>query len=384
MISKNDIDNALAAAKRFELIESAGHLEKTGRHWQQTETMGIDTEFIRERTYRAELGLVQVSDGQKVWLVDPLKTGPLEAVKQLCERSGALKVLHAPSEDIGVLAHAADTTPAPLFDTQIACAMLGQPLQMSYHKTAEWLLQVHIDKGETRSRWLKRPLRPAQLKYAALDVCLLPLMQKELLSRLREAGRQDWLMEDCRRLSDKARAPTEPDSAWKRINGGNRLEPAALAALKELASWREIEAERRNIARGFVVTDAALVAIAGRQPTTSAALAALDVLHPSAQQHFGKAMLEIVERVRGQGLELMPPPPLTPRQRKLLDAMRKRVLCKAQALSVDPALLASRRDLELLLQPAAETGLPERFSGWRRAVITDELLALKAGYGDPG
>ncbi len=379
MIRQSDIDSALAAAKKFELVETADELEAAGRRWRQKQVLGIDTEFIRERTYRADLGLVQVSDGDRVWLVDPLKTGPLESVKRLCEHAGTLKVLHAPSEDIAVLAHAAQSSLMPLFDTQIACAMLGQPLQMSYHKVAEWLLQVHIDKGETRSRWLRRPLRPAQLKYAALDVCLLPLMQQELAARLQAMGRADWLREDCQRLLDKSRAPAHPGSAWKRISGANRLDPAARAVLRDLARWREKEAERSNMARGFVVKDTALIAIARQQPANEAALAALDVLHPAARQRYGKDLLNVIAKARGEGRKIDPPEPLTGKQRKILAAMRKRVQQKASELSVDPALLASRRDLESLLQAAANAALPERFNGWRRALITDDLLALKAG-----
>ena len=176
MINNHAISTAIAAADTAIMVETAAHLQQAIDHWQRSEVIGIDTEFFRERTYRAELGLVQLSDGHQVWLVDPLKTGPLQIFAAFFESATVTKILHAPPEDLEVLLYTTSTCPEPLFDTQIACAMLGQPLQMSYHKTVEWLLGVTIDKGETRSNWLKRPLRAAQLHYAALDVCLLPLM----------------------------------------------------------------------------------------------------------------------------------------------------------------------------------------------------------------
>jgi len=376
MMSKSEITTALDAADQFIVIESRGALQKAAEQWRQTARLGIDTEFVRERTYRAGLGLIQLSDGKNVWLADPLKCGSLKPVAALCEDPSTLKVLHAPSEDIAVLWHTTQASPTPLFDTQIACAMLGESLQMSYKKTVKWLLQLDIYKGETRSNWLHRPLRPAQLKYAALDVCLLPLMHKILFARLQAMGRERWLMEDCTRLIDKARTAVDPEMAWQRINGANRLEPTALAILKELAAWREKEADKRNRARGFVVPDAALLTISQCRVTDTASLTALDALHPVALKRYGAIMAGIVSRVLDEGLKLTPPAALNPAQRRLLITMRATVLNKAKALAIDPALLASRRELETLLRNTPDAPIPERFSGWRQAIITDELLAL--------
>ncbi len=197
MINQSEINIALAAADQPIMVESAEQLQQAIETWLGCEVIGIDTEFVRERTWRAELGLVQLSDGERVWLVDPLKTGPLHPLAALFEDKNTVKILHAPSEDLDVLLYTTGAVPEPLFDTQIACAMLGQSLQMGYHKTVEWLLGIIVDKGETRSNWCKRPLRPAQLHYAALDVILLPMMHRQLLTRLQDLGRENWLAEDC-------------------------------------------------------------------------------------------------------------------------------------------------------------------------------------------
>ena len=380
MINQSEINTALAAADQPIMVESAAQLQQAIKTWLGCEVIGIDTEFVRERTWRADLGLVQLSDGKTVWLVDPLKTGPLHPLSALLEDTATVKILHAPSEDLDVLLYTTGAVPEPLFDTQIACAMLGESLQMGYHKTVEWLLGIIVDKGETRSNWCKRPLRPAQLHYAALDVILLPMMQRQLLSRLQDLGRSVWLDEDCARLLKKTQTPADPEQSWKRINGNGRLDGTALAILQSLATWRDKEAERRNLARGFVIKDTALLTIANQQPGSLDALSELDIWHPNAIQRNGHILIATIDQILQQGITAQPLVMLQPEHRKLMSDMRRLVLGKATELAVDPALLASKRELEsLILTPQGEP-LPERFLGWRKDVITNELIVLKDAF----
>ncbi len=380
MINQSEINIALAAADQPIMVESAEQLQQAIETWLGCEVIGIDTEFVRERTWRAELGLVQLSDGERVWLVDPLKTGPLHPLAALLEDKNIVKILHAPSEDLDVLLYTTGTVPEPLFDTQIACAMLGESLQMGYHKTVEWLLGIIVDKGETRSNWCKRPLRPAQLHYAALDVVLLPMMHRQLLTRLQDLGRENWLAEDCARLLNKAQTPADPEQAWKRINGNSRLDGASLAILQSLATWRDKEAERRNLARGFVIKDTALLTIANQQPDSLDALSELDIWHPKAIQRNGHNLIAIIDQILQEGISAQAPDMLQPEHRKLMSDMRRLVLGKATELDVDPALLASKRELESLILSPQDEPLPERFLGWRKDIITDELIVLKDAF----
>jgi len=380
MINKDEVDTALAAALEPVMVKTAAQLEQAVNSWLDCKLIGIDTEFVRERTWRAELGLVQLSDGKTVWLVDPLKTGPLQALAALFEDSSIVKILHAPSEDLDVLLYTTGAVPNPLFDSQIACAMLGESLQMGYHKTVEWLLNLTIDKGETRSNWLNRPLRPAQLHYAALDVCLLPMMHRQLTSRLEALGRNEWLNEDCDRMLNKAQTLANPEHAWKRIGGHNRLDGTELAILQVLASWRDKEAEKRNLARGFVIKDQALMTIATQQPDSLDTLSALDVWHPKAILRNGHALIAIIDRVLDQGQVADAPAMLQPEHKKLMGDMRSWVQRKATELSVEPALLASKRELEgLILTPQGES-ISERFLGWRKDVISNSLVELKDAF----
>jgi ribonuclease D len=377
MISKSEISIALAAAEQPIMIESAAQLQEALAEWLSCEVIGIDTEFVRERTWRADLGLVQLSDGKRVWLVDPLKTGPLDSLAALFETESVIKVLHAPSEDLDILFYVSGAVPEPLFDTQVACSMLGQSLQMGYHSTVEWLLELTIDKGETRSNWIKRPLRPAQLKYAALDVCLLPMMYRQLRSQLLELGRLEWLQEDCTRLLNKARTASDPTQSWKRINGNGRLDETSLAILQALCTWREAVAEKSNLARGFVIKDTALLTLANQKPGTLEALSKLDIWHPKSIQRHGQTVLNIIQQCLDRGLKSRSPADLEPEHRKLMSNMRRLVLERSTKLKLEPALLASRRELEgLILSPGGEP-VPERFLGWRKDIISDDLIALK-------
>jgi ribonuclease D len=382
MNNQNEINTALAAADQPIMIESAAQLELAVKDWLQCEVIGIDTEFVRERTWRADLGLVQLSDGKRVWLVDPLKTGPLDPLSSLFKHQAITKILHAPSEDLDVLLYTTGAVPNPLFDTQIACAMLGQPLQMGYHTTVEWLLDITIDKDQTRSNWCKRPLHAAQIRYAALDVCLLPMMYRQLRAKLKELDRESWLAEDCARLLSRAETPADPEQSWKRLNGNSRLDGTSLAILKTLATWRDREAEKQNLARGFVIKDQALMTIANKKPGSLSALSDLDVWHPNAVQRHGPALIGHIDQILQQGLTSTPPDVLKPEHRKLMNDMRKLVQQRATELSVDPALLASRRELEGLILSAENEPLPERFLGWRKDIITGDLIALKEAFHD--
>jgi ribonuclease D len=380
MSDKSEIKKALAAADGPKMVETAAQLKVAVKQLLNSEVIGIDTEFVRERTWRADLGLVQISDGKRVWLVDPLKTGPLDPLSALFENKNVVKVLHAPSEDLDVLLYTTGAVPNPLFDTQTACAMLGESLQMGYHTTVEWLLGITIDKGETRSNWIKRPLRPAQLHYAALDVCLLPVMYRLLKARLVELGRTVWLAEDCDRILNKALTPADPEMAWKRINGNGRLDGASLAILQSIATWRDDEAERRNLARGFVIKDADLLTIANRKPDSLDALSKLDIWHPNAIKRHGQTLVDIIQRISREDLTAEPLKTLQPEHRKLLSSMQRLVLERSTKLSVEPALLASRRELERLILSPADEPLPERFLGWRKDIITNDLVALKEAH----
>ncbi|NIV33327.1 MAG: ribonuclease D, partial [Anaerolineae bacterium] len=358
------------------LVESSQSLEKAEREWRTCPVLGLDTEFLRERTYRADLGLVQVSDGTTAWLVDPVVIDDLSPLKAVLEDPSIEMVIHSGSEDFEVIYHQLGVTPQGVVDSQIACAMLGQSLQLGYHHAVNWLFGIEIEKDHTRSNWLRRPLSAGQLRYAALDVVLLPSMMERLRAELERLDRWDWLLEEVRRMARKSIQDIAPDSAWMRIGGVGSLDDSERKVIAALAAWRETTAIKRNIARGFVISDAGLLALARMQPGSEAELNEITDLHPRAIQRYGRVWLTLIRQAPSMP-HLPPLPQLTPRQRRWLKSMRQEIAEIAGSLGVDAALLASRKQLEQFIIQYSETGqVPERFTGWRQEVITSQLLKI--------
>ncbi|MGD8358622.1 MAG: ribonuclease D [Lysobacterales bacterium] len=376
-MQRTTLNNALSAAEHPILLTSEAQLRDAERAWADAAILGIDTEFVRERTYRAELGLVQISDGETAWLYDPQAFEDAAPLTRLLEDDSCLKVLHSGSEDLEVLLHSVSALPDPLVDTQIACAMLGQPLQLAYHGAVKWLFDVEIEKDQTRSNWCRRPLTDNQLRYAAMDVVLLPDMCSLLRDRLQKEGRWSWLEEDVARLQRGALVPVDPELAYLRIGGAPRLDDAGLATLQALAEWRERTAAERNRARGFVISDAGLMQLAREKPSSARQLESLDQVHPGARRRYGADLLQLIARSRSSQGSVVMPEPLDGRQQKILKRMKDIVARQARSLGIEAALLASRKELEKLVRSAAAgEPPPERFLGWRKEVITDELLAV--------
>jgi ribonuclease D len=371
------IDIAITASKHPIVLDTGAQLARAHKAWKKSTVLGIDTEFLRERTYWAQLGLIQVSDGQTAWLIDPLVIDNLEPFLDLMNDPSCTLIFHSPTEDLEVLWHSLGVVPANMVDTQLACAMLGQPLQMSYHNTAQWLLEVPVSKDQTRSNWTKRPLTDRQLEYAALDVTLLPLMWSDLKPRLVELDRGNWLSEDIDRLVQSTRCPTDPQQAYLRIKGALRLNPPQVNVLRALAAWREEQAVRQDLPRGFVIKDNILLQIASMKNISLENLLTLKDIRPHAVRRYGNKIVEICRSGNEEKNFGPVMSPLGPDHRKLLELMRQLILSRAESLNVDPALLASKKELEKLLRcMLTNNDLPDRFTGWRYPKITQELESI--------
>ena len=376
-MSKTTINKAIEAAGHPILLESLAQLEEAEKTWINCNILGIDTEFVRERTYRAELGLVQISDGETAWLLDPLAVKSYDPLLRMMKNPGILKLLHSGSEDMEVLLNAIGAVPEPLIDTQIACAMLGQPLQLAYHHALKWLFDVDIDKDQTRSNWCKRPLNERQLHYAAMDVVLLPEMLLTLRPKLEEAVRWSWLEEDVTRMRNNALEAVDPEYAYMRFSAIGRMDNETLQTLKYLTRWREQVADERNRARGFVISDSAMLQLARTKPSTAKDLRDIDDIHPVALSLYESTLLQLIADAAGDKTPVEKFEQLDDRQKHQLKDMRSIVQSRSEELGFDPALLASRRELEKLIRALAPgKPIPERFLGWRKEIITDQLIGV--------
>jgi ribonuclease D len=366
----------------FRWIDRPGALAEAAERWTEAPEIALDTEFVRERTYYARLGLVQVFDGRHVDLIDTVALDDLTPLARVLADPKVWKIAHSASEDLAVLRRAAGVLPRPLLDTQIAASLAGMSPPPGYQRLIAEVLGVELKKEETRTDWVRRPLSAAQLAYAAEDVThLLPAFHR-LRDRLTELGRWEWAVEDSTELVEDAAVDEPRSEVFLRIRAASRLRPADQFALRELAAWREEEAERRDLPRRFVLSDELLFDLATKKPRTVADLKALKNYEPRQAERYAEAIVQlvgdVVERARREApREPLVPPDLKADEKKCLEALRDLVSKRAEALGIRPDVLAKRRALERIARGEAKT-TAEAFGGWRRGELEPLLAPLLA------
>ena len=328
---------------------------------------------MRERTFYPKPGLLQFSDGERIWLIDPIALANQAQFKtllaELLANPNQTKILHSVGEDFEVLHLLCGQYPQPLFDTQIAAALLGWPLQLRYETLAAELLGIEFPGGLARNNWCKRPLPDTWLEYAAHDVIALPAMCAELEQRLAETNRLDWLREDCQRSVERAAQSTR---SVLRIRSAARLKDQDLAKLLRLADWRDTQARKRDLPRSFVASDAVLLSLVREQPGNEEEIATIDGVHRSFAQKYADQLLALLNETV---TDFQRPPellPLSPQQQSMIKAMQACVQACAQQLKVEAPLIASKRELTRLVQ----TGQVDWLDGWRGDLIGDQLNAI--------
>ena len=363
-------------------ISTGSDLERAAARWLEHGAVALDTEFVRERTYFPRLGLVQVADERGVDLVDPLAVPDLGPLRELLLAPGTLKVVHSASEDLEVFYRSTGVLPRPLFDTQIAAGLAGLTAGAGYQRLVTEALGVELFKGETRTDWLARPLSEAQLAYAAEDVAYLLPLYRQVRQRLSDLGRLDWALEDSQALLDESRFDPDPEEAYRRVRGASRLDRRGRGIQRTLAAWRDREARRRDLPRGFLLRDEVLLSLATRRPKTARDLQRLPNLDPRQAARDGSTWLDLVRRALEQPDGELPPEkprlPSSPEIRALETALREIVRRRAAELGIPPELLASRRTLDAVLRSTfldREPALSDDLRGWRREVVGEELLA---------
>lgn len=334
--------------------------------------LGIDTEFMRERTYFAQLCLVQVATPDEIYCVDPLVDAVQE--KFWTELLAHDWVVHSARQDIEVVFQSAGAMPASVFDTQIAAGLLGYPAQMGYAGLISELFDVDMAKSHTRADWSKRPLREAYLQYAAEDVEYLLPAWEVLGERLEDQGRLAWALEDSRLLLDPALYEISPEQALERLKGARNLRGRKRAAAARLAAWREAEAIKRDRPRQWIMRDNVLLDIAFKLPTSETELAAIDNLPPKVVTRVGKELLHAVDASASDEHGYKPPGPPDESQKALLKEMQARVAACAQELGIAAETLASKRELSAIIISGNQNS--KVFEGWRAGLIGDELRSM--------
>lgn len=339
----------------------------------------IDTEFVRERTYRPVLALVQIgwrgADGDKIALIDSMALD-VSALRRVFEGPG-LAVAHAAQQDIGILQAACSAAPKRLFDTQVAGAFLGFGTS-SLSNMVRGVLGADLGKGDQLTDWTRRPLPESARRYAASDVEFLLELHDVLTARLEKLGRSEWAEDEMQRLLAAEHGPPDPDTRWWRLKGKARLRGKSRGVAQALTAWRERRAAERDIPVKRVMGDMAILAMAGRPPKNESELERVRGLG----RLDGRTSRELMDAIR-EGAELQAPalklPPDKPRGGD--DKGPAAALCAAwvQHLSkqhdLEASLIATRDDLNALLR-GDESRLD---SGWRADIAGRSLRALLAG-----
>lgn len=341
--------------------------------------VGMDTEFMRRNTFYPQLALLQLGWDEHYALVDPLAFEIGDALKPALHAGSAVTVMHSASEDLETLAPLLPGGPKRLFDTQIAAAFVGMGLGISYRALVAELCGDELDKGETRSDWLQRPLTDSQRLYAALDVVYMKSIHAQLSERLHQRDRAAWHAEDCERLKQRA-SLREGDAQPQRVMRGAAEWPRSQQArLRRILLWRDRTARGQDRPRPWLLEDALVLSLS-EQPAGS--LAELE------QRSRGQRALRSAQR--SELFELLQQPvddaeiaataaiPAHPQgeAKKALAAMKDCVDSTAVELDLPSGLLCPRKVLE---EYVVTTEWPDFLEGWRREVLHDRLPGLLPG-----
>lgn len=373
---------------QFELVTSQDRLDAFCQQAQPQPHLFLDTEFVRTRTLRPKLGLIQAYDGISVVLIDPTVGLDLSEFWQLLSHQHIIKVLHSCSEDLEVFKFDAGILPSPLFDTQVAAAILGNGPSMGYANLVRQLLNVELDKGETRTDWLARPLSDKQLSYAANDVIYLKDIYIQLQQQLATKGIEGYVLQEGELMIAKRKIDKPYNEIYQDVKNAWRLEPRELAVLQQLAAWRQQEAERRDLALNFVLKEPNMFTIAKHQPDNLKQLRLLPGILPQEVRYHGNAIIENV----AIGLDI-PAEQMPKKLVRLVDFERYKGTYRdlrglleqaANAHQIPVEAIASKRQLNQLLswqwkrteQDKAQSLKPDLLQGWRYELVGQKMLAL--------
>ncbi|MCG6936626.1 MAG: ribonuclease D [Gammaproteobacteria bacterium] len=370
-----------------ELIQSAAHMDELLRRLSNEELIAADTEFFRETSYYPQLALVQIATDAILACIDPLAFDAKPGLQQIFLDQQLTKVFHSCSQDMEVLFYYLGETPVSIFDTQIASALLSEHYQIGYASLVENELGIQLDKSQTRTNWLQRPLTDQQIEYAGDDVFYLYQLYKLLDKKLQHAGRKKWFAEECSRLfAGNSNYQVETDKLWKRVKGAVKLNRDKLAIVQAIAQWREQLAQQKDITRRRVLADDIIIQLALHPPENISTLNQLIVnkykLNDAERQQLFKSIISASQ----SPAETWPDNQFTvldSQQKLLLKELQQIVNKKAEQLQVSSSILTTKKELEtLILYFASSNEAPDKsqlhgvtiLQGWRFHCFGQQLI----------
>lgn len=362
-------------------IANQDELDSFAARAKQSSVLAIDTEFLREKTYYARLCLLQMATDDETAIVDPFEVDDLSVLAPLLEDESIVKLFHAGGQDLEILYREMGILPKPIFDTQIAAALLGHTQQIGYAALVYSECGVQLKKIDSFTDWSRRPLSQSQLSYAAEDVIYLPKLYASMHAALEEKGRLHWLDQDFEALSDPSRYEVNERERYRRLKRVSQLSRKQLSAAREVASWREVEAQRRDVPRKWIVTDEQIVEACKREARTIDELFMVRGLSDRLGTKDARSVVALIAKGLDAPKETWPETDRTSKNERNVDAeldlMTALVRLRAKENGVAFPTLASHDDLARVARGYTD-GI-DLLRGWRRALVGKELLDLLAG-----
>ncbi len=365
----------------LQYIDTPAQLAQLCEQIKKESWVALDTEFLREKTYYPKFCLLQIATPEWVACVDPIALPNLEILFDVLYDPAIVKVFHSCRQDLEIFFQATGKLPSPIFDTQIAAPLLGFQDNPGYAMLVSSLLSINLNKAHTRADWSKRPLTEAELDYAADDVIYLCQIYQMMVRKLTDLGRIDWLKHDFAELTNPELYKVDPDKAWFRIKGKNKLTGKQLSIIQTLAQWREKTAQAEDRPKSWLLRDELLFDLAKLQPESVQELANVRGINERSVNRYGRELCQLITAAKNR-----PPLPLNEKDRSakktqqeeaILDILTALVRIRAEENALNPSILATRKDLEeLLFNINDESPL---LHGWRYTMAGKELVGLLKG-----
>lgn len=358
----------------------------------QAPAIALDTEFVRTRTLYPRLGLIQVFDGNQLVLIDPLSIDDFSPLNAVLASPDVVKVLHSCSEDLETFWHSLGVMPEPVFDTQFAACIVNMGATLGYANLVDIMLGVKLDKGESRTDWIARPLSEQQCQYAANDVLYLFELYPQLKDKVEQAGRLQWVYDEMKHLAHKKQKNLPPECAYLGIKNNWQLHGKSLYLLKQLAAWRLQMAREKDLAVNFVVKEQNLIEVARRKPQSKGDLFKINGMTPQEARINGPALIDMVASAKDVPPEMFPASIERlieyPGFKKIAATIRQLCQEKADELSIPVEIMGSKKQIHQVLKwvwfeldETREMGLtPDLVSGWRQPILQpgiEEILGVK-------
>lgn len=370
----------MSSNQNIDYIDTADALNSLTNTLSSEPWIALDTEFLREKTYRPELCLLQLAAGDTVACVDPLALDNIDPLLDLLYRPDITKVLHAAGQDLEIFYWLRGSVPENLFDTQIAAPLLGYQEQIGYANLVKEVLNIDLSKSHSRADWTRRPLPQQQLDYAVDDVIYLAQMYPKMVNQLESLDRLTWLNQEWIDLTNPHLYEKPANEVWKKLRQIDKLKGSRLATAQALAEWRELTARDRNLPRNWLLKDDVLIDLAKQMPSDEAELKHIRGLSDGLRRRHGESLVKMIQKARGTEPQNLIIPArknkLTPLQDAALDVLSAVAKSHAIQLQINPAVLAPRKSLEDLIKGQRETLIMQ---GWRAELIGQNICAVLDG-----